>query len=72
MTFLSSIKTPFEKTTSSNDKTQISFTEKYARMIVGIFDQNHGLTPLEKCKFFSNGKMTFLWSKKPPFEKTTS
>ena len=28
-------------------------------MAVQIFDQNHGLTPLQKCKFFDFLKMTF-------------
>ena len=50
----------------------VSFTKKYARKIFGSFDQNHRLTPLEKCKFFDYSKMTFLSSKKPLFEKTTS
>ena len=27
---------------------------------------------MEICKFFNNSKMTFFWSKKPPFEKATS
>ena len=42
MTFLSFKKPPFEKRTSSNDKTKVSFTEKQARKIFGIFDLNHG------------------------------
>ena len=28
-------------------------------MAVQIFDQNHGLTPLQKCKFLDFLKMTF-------------
>ena len=63
---------PFEKTTSSDDKTNVYFIEKLARRILETFEQNHGLTPLEICKFFDYSKMTFLSSKKPPFEKTTS
>ena len=41
MTFLSFKKPPVEKRTSSNDKTKVSFTEKQARKIFGIFDLNH-------------------------------
>ena len=37
-------KRPFDKTTSSNDKTKVSWTEKKARKIFGTDDQNHGLT----------------------------
>ena len=72
MTLLSSKNTHFEKTTSSDDKTQVSFAEKKARKKFGIFDQNHLLTSLEKCKFFDYSKMTFMSSKRPPFGKTTS
>ena len=32
-----------------------------------IFDQTCGITPLEKCHFFDEVKMTFLWPKKPCF-----
>ena len=41
-------------------------------MIFGFSDQNEALTPFKICKFFDYKKMSFLWSKKPPFEKTTS
>ena len=41
MSFLRSKKPPFEKTTSSNDKTKVSCTEKQARKIFGTADQNH-------------------------------
>ena len=37
----------------------------------GIFDQNHRLTPLDKCQFVDH-EMTFLPSKKTHFEKITS
>ena len=50
-------KPPFGKTTSSDDKKEVSNTEKQARKTLGIFYQNHGLTPLEKCKFFDYSKM---------------
>ena len=72
MTFLSSRKPPFEKTKSSNDKSEVSFTEKLTRSIFGIFYQNHGLTPLEKFKFFDYCKVTFLSSKKLSLGKATS
>ena len=38
----------------------------------GTSDKNHGLTPLKISKFLDYKKMSFLWPKKPPFEKTTS
>ena len=71
MAFLWTKKLPFDKTTLINDKTNVSFTEKQARKIVGTFDENHELTRFKKCKFFDYSKMSFLWPKKPAFEKTT-
>ena len=65
-------KFPFDKTTSSNEKTEVSFPEKQAPKITGIFDENHRLIPLEKCQFFDHSEMIFLSSKKTHFEKTTS
>ena len=50
-------KPPFGKTTSSDDKKEVSNTEQQAGKTFGIFYQNHGLTPLEKCKFFDYSKM---------------
>ena len=44
MSLLCSTKSPFEKTTSSNDKPKVSCTEKWARKIFGSDDHNHGLT----------------------------
>ena len=72
MTYLSSKKTHFEKTTSSDEEPRSLLQKKEARKKLRIFNQNHWLTPLEKCKFFDYSKMTFMWSKKPPFGKTTS
>ena len=72
MTFLSSKKTHFEKTTSSDEKPRSVLQKKEAWKKFGIFKQNHWLTPLEKCIFFDYSKMTFMWSKKPPFGKRTS
>ena len=43
MTFLSTKKRPFEKTTSSKEKTKSCFKEKNPRTIFGTFDENHGL-----------------------------
>ena len=51
MTFLSSKKHPFEKTTSSIGKTKVFFADKLARKILGIFDHNHGLTLFENANF---------------------
>ena len=72
MSFLWSKKPPFEETTSSNDKTKVTLREKKTLKIFGTFDQNHELSPFKICKFFDYKKMSFLWSKKPPFEETTS
>ena len=73
LTILLSKKSPFDKTTSSNEKTDVSFTEKQAPKVTGIFDENHELlTPSKKCRFFDRSKMTLLSSKKTHFEKTTS
>ena len=71
LSFLWNKKSPFEKTTWSNDKTKVSCKEKYARKIFGTFDENHGLTRLKICKFLDYSKMSFLRTKKPPFDKTT-
>ena len=54
-----------------NDKTKVSFTEKWPRKIFGTDDQNHGLTRFKICQFFEYSNMSFLWTKKPPFDKTT-
>ena len=72
MWFLWTKNPPFDKTTSTNDNTNVSFTEKKARKIFGTYDQNHGLTRFKICKFFNYSKMSFFWTKKPPVEKTTS
>ena len=71
MSFLWTKKLPFDKTTLINDKTNVFFIEKKARKINGTSDQNHALTGYKICKFINYSKMSFLWTKKPPFEKTT-
>ena len=71
MSFLWTKKPPFDKTTWSNDKTKVSWTEKWAQKILGTDDQNHGLTRFKICKFFDYSKMSFSWTKKPPSDKTT-
>ena len=68
MIYLSPKKPPFEKTTLSNDRTKISFNEKKSWTIFRTFDQNHG--NMQNFQLYI--KMTFLSSKKAPFEKTTS
>ena len=70
MSFSWTKKPPFDKTTRSNDKNKVSCTEKKAQKIFGTFDENHGLTLFKICKFFDYSKMSFLWTKKPPFDKT--
>ena len=42
-----------------------------AQKIFGTVDANHGLTRFKICKFYDYSKMSFLWTKKPPFDKTT-
>ena len=71
MSFLSTKKPPFQKTTLSNDKTKVSCTEKWARKIFETSDKNHELTRFKICNFFDYSKMSFLWNKKPPFDKRT-
>ena len=60
MTFLSSKKTHFEKTTSSDENPKSLLQKKEAWKTFGIFNQNHGLTPLEKCKFLDYSKRKVL------------
>ena len=69
MSFFWTKKPPFDKTTSANDKTKFSFTEKWAQKIFGTDDQNHGLTRFKICQFFDYSNMSFLRTKKPPFDK---
>ena len=71
MSFLWTKKPPFDKTTWSNDKIKVSCTEKEARKILGTSDENHGLTRFKICKIFNYSKISFLWTKKPAFDKTT-
>ena len=71
MSFFWTKKPSFDKTTWSNDKTKVSCTQKYVRKILAIDDENHGLTHFKICKFHDYSKMSFLWTKKPPFDKRT-
>ena len=59
MSFLWTKKTPFDKTTSSNDKTKDSCTQKYAGKIFGIDDKNHGLPLLKYANFSTIVKSRF-------------
>ena len=38
----------------------------------GTSDQNQEITPFQVCRYLEYRKMSFLWSKKAPFEETTS
>ena len=58
MSFLWTKKPPFEKRTSTNDETKVSFTEKWPRKIFGTDDQNHWLTRFKICQFFDYSKMS--------------
>ena len=37
----------------------------------GTDDENQGLTRFKICKFLDYNTISFLWTKKPPFDKTT-
>ena len=54
MSFLWSNKPLFEKTTSSNDKTKVTFREEKTYKIFGSSDQNRGLTPFKICKYLDH------------------
>ena len=71
MSFLWTKKPPFDKTTWSNDKIKVSCTEKWAWKIFLTFVENRGLTRFKICKFIDYSKISTLWTKKPPFNKTT-
>ena len=71
MSFIWTKKPPFDKMTWSNDKTKVSSTEKEAWKIFGTEDKNPGLTRFKIFNFLDDIKMSFLWTKKPPFDKTT-
>ena len=71
MSFFWTKKPPFDKRTWSNDKTNVSWKEKWAPKIFGTDDQNHGLTRFKICKYFDYSKRSFLWTKKPSFDKLT-
>ena len=55
----------------TNGKCKVCGTDKQARKIFGTFDENHGLTRFKICKFFDYSKMSFLWTEKLPFDRTT-
>ena len=38
----------------------------------GTSEQIQEVTPFKECRFLDYSKMSFLWSKKAPFEKKTS
>ena len=65
-------KLSINKTTSSNDKTKVTLQEKKIKKIFGTSDKNQELAPFKICKSFDHSLMSFVWSKEPPFEKTTS
>ena len=46
-------------------------SDKFARKIFETSVEKQGLTGFKICKFFDYIKMWFLWTKKPPFDKTT-
>ena len=71
MSFIRTKKPPSDKTTWSKDKSKVSCTEKKARKIFETFNENHELTRFKICKFLDYSKMSFIWTKKPPFDKTT-
>ena len=64
-------KASFRQNNMIKRQNQGLMTEKLARKIFGIFDESPGLTRFKICKCFHYSKMPFLWTKKPPFDKTT-
>ena len=67
MTFLQSKKPFFPIQNIIQHHVQVFFKENETRKKFQIFEENHGLTPLEKCTFSHCVKMTFLQSRKPCF-----
>ena len=59
MLFLWSKKVSFLSRTLLNLVSSLILTEKNHEKI-GIFEQKHGLTPLEKCDFWDCQKVLFL------------
>ena len=60
--------------TKQHDQTTIPIflvQKSIARKIFGTSDENRGLTRFKICQFFDYIKMSFIWTKKPPFDKTT-
>ena len=68
MSFLWTKKPPFDKqhdqTTKPRSLVQKSTLKRYLELLTRVMG-------LKICKFFDYSKMSFLWAKKPPFEKTT-
>ena len=58
----------WQKKHDQTKKTKVSCTEKEGRKIFETDDDNHGLTRFKIFKFFDSSKMSFLWTKKRPFE----
>ena len=73
LSFLWTKKPPFDKTTCSNGKTEISCIDQISGLerFLKLLTKNHGLTRYKICKFFDYSIMSFLWTKKPPVDKTT-
>ena len=53
-------KPPFGKTTSSDDKKEVSNTEKQAGKTFGIFLPESWVNPVEKCKFLDYSERKVL------------
>ena len=69
--FLWSKKASFLSGTSIKHFFQATFALKETMKKFQIFDQTHGLTSLEKCKFCDFFKSAFLWSRKASFLSRT-
>ena len=70
MKFLWPKKVSFLSRTSFNIICNLILTENKKRKNT-FFDQNHGLTPLEKCDFWDFERLKFLWPKKVSFLSRT-
>ena len=70
--FLQTRKASFQFKTSPNTFTCPFFAKNEKKKKFQIFDQNHGLTLLEKCKFCDSFKSLFLQARTASFLSKTS
>ena len=69
--FLWPKKVSFLSTTFLNIISSLILTENKKKKKNTLFDQKHGLTPLEKCDFWDFESLKLLWPKKVSFLSRT-